>query len=113
MNRGVGFAFGGTSWAAYDNVDFGRDGSDIVTVSIWANTLDPVRLRVWDGIPGDGELIGEFTYHEEPNWMVFVPETYRLAKKLRGVHTICMETDCGYQMSGFRFERVRPGSFRR
>lgn len=45
--------------------------------------------------------------------MVFVPETYRLAKKLRGVHTICMEADCGYQMSGFRFERVRPGSFRR
>ena len=39
--------------------------------------------------------------------MVFVPETYRLAKKLRGVHTICMEADCGYQMSGFRFERVR------
>lgn len=107
VNRGVGFAFGGTSWAAYDNVDFGRDGSDIVTVSIWANTLDPVRLWVWDGIPGEGELIGEFTYHEEPNWMVFVPETYRLAKKLRGVHTICMETDCGYQMSGFRFERVR------
>ncbi|MBP1579299.1 MAG: DUF4982 domain-containing protein [Oscillospiraceae bacterium] len=105
VNRGVGFAFGGTSWAAFDNVDFGDVGTDTVTVSIWANTLDPVRLWVWDGIPGEGELIGDFVYHKTPEWMVFMPETYRLSRKLRGVHTITMETDCGYQMSGFIFAR--------
>ena len=107
VSRGVGFAFGGNSWAAYDNVDFGADGSDTVTVAIWANTLDPVKLWIFDGIPGEGELLGEYTYHEKPDWMVFIPETYRLSKKLRGVHTICMMTDCGYQMSGFTFERAR------
>ena len=105
VNRGVGFAFGGTSWAAFDNVDFGDVGTDTVTVSIWANTLDPVRLWVWDGIPGEGELIGDFVYHKTPEWMVFMPETYQLSRKLRGVHTITMETDCGYQMSGFVFAR--------
>lgn len=105
VNRGVGFAFGGTSWAAFDNVDFGDVGTDTVTVSIWANTLDPVRLWVWDGIPGEGELIGDFVYHKTPEWMVFKPETYQLSRKLRGVHTITMETDCGYQMSGFVFAR--------
>lgn len=107
VSRGVGFAFGGNSWAAYDNVDFGADGSDTVTVAIWANTLDPVKLWIFDGIPGEGELLGEYTYHEKPDWMVFIPETYRLSKKLLGVHTICMMTDCGYQMSGFTFERAR------
>lgn len=106
VNRGVGFGFG-NSWAAYDNVDLGADGSDSITVHIWANTLDPVNLRVYDGIPGEGELLGEFTYHKQPEWLVFKPETYKLSKKLRGVHTVCMETDSGYQMGGFSFERVR------
>lgn len=44
MKKGVGFAMGKvTSWAAYDNLDFGSAGSDTVTVQIWANTLDPVK----------------------------------------------------------------------
>ncbi len=108
VNRGIGFAFGGTSWAAYENVDFGADGADTVEVSIWANTLDPVEIRFYDGIPGEGgELLGSYTYHKQPEWMVFKPETFKLPKLLRGVHTFAIESDSGYQVSGFRFERRR------
>ena len=106
VNRGIGFAFGGTSWAAYENVDFGADGADTVEVSIWANTLDPVDIRFYDGIPGEGgELLGTYTYHKQPDWMVFKPETFRLPKLLRGVRTFAIESDSGYQVSGFIFER--------
>lgn len=109
MNRGVGFATGGaSSWAAYDDIDFGSTGTDTVTVSIWANTQDPVHIRFYEGIPGEnGELLGEFTYHKKPEWMVFKEDTFRLQKKLRGIHTFCIETTDGFQVSGFTFEKVQ------
>ena len=104
IERGVGFAFGGESWAAYDNIDFGAVGSDTVTVSIWANTNDPVDVRFYDGIPDDGgRLLGSYKYHKKPEWMVFKEETYKLPYRLKGVKTLCIETDCGYQLKGFRF----------
>lgn len=106
VNRGIGFAFSGESWAAYENVDFGSAGADTVTVPIWANTLDPVEIRFYDGIPGEGgELLGSFTYHKQPEWMVFKPETFTLPKVLRGVHTFTMVGNAGYQVSGFTFQR--------
>lgn len=105
INRGVGFAMGGvSSWAVYDNIDFGAVGSDTLTVPIWANTLDPVEIRFYDGVPGeDGTLLGSFSYHKQPEWMVFKPETFKLSKVLRGIQTFCIETDCGFQVSGFSF----------
>ena len=104
IERGVGFAFGGESWAAYDNIDFGAVGSDTVTVSIWANTNDPVDVRFYDGIPDEGgRLLGSYKYHKKPEWMVFKEETYKLPYRLKGVKTLCIETDCGYQLKGFRF----------
>lgn len=107
VNKGVGFASGGvSSWAAFGNVDFGSAGSDEVTVSIWANTLDPVNIRFYDGIPNEGgKLLGSFTYHKQPEWMIFKDETYKLPERLKGIHTFCVETDGGYQMRGFRFEK--------
>lgn len=112
IDKGVGFATGGvSSYAVYDHIDFGSAGSDTVTVPIWANTLDPVQIRFYDGVPGeDGELLGEFTYHEPPEWMVFKPNTFRLCRKLKGVGSFCIETTDGYQVSGFSFER-QPREF--
>ena len=37
--------------------------------------------------------------------MIFKDETYKLPERLKGIHTFCVETDGGYQMSGFRFEK--------
>ncbi len=108
VNKGVGFAAGGAvSWAAYDNVDFGSAGSDTVIVPIWANTLDPVTISFYDGIPDEGgELLGTYSYHKQPEWMVFKEETFVLPKRLKGIHTFCILTDCGYNVSGFRFEKT-------
>ncbi len=108
MNKGVGFATGGaSSWVAYDHIDFGPAGSDTVTVPIWANTLDPVQIRFYDGIPGEGgELLGEYEYHKKPEWMVFKEDTFKLSKKLKGTGTFCIETTDGFQVGGFSFEKT-------
>lgn len=106
VSKGIGFPGGNTTaWAAYENVDFGI-GSDTVSVYVWANTNDPVRIRFYDGIPDNGgELLGCMTYHEKPEWMVFKPNTIRLDKVLRGIHAFCIETEHFLQINGFVFAR--------
>lgn len=94
------------SWIGFERVDFGAVGSDRVTVPIFANCADPVSIRFYDGIPGEGgELIGDFQYHKKPVWMTYIPETYRLSKVLTGLHTLSIESENGYHLEGFCFEK--------
>lgn len=105
IERGAAFA-GENSWFGYENVDFGSIGSDTVTVPIYANCTTPVRIRFYDGIPGEGgEPIGEFTYHEPPQWLTYISNTFKLTKKLKGRHTFVMESSDGFHVGGFSFEK--------
>lgn len=100
-----GAAFKGKGAFGFENVDFGNIGSDTVTVPIFADTNKPLGIRFYDGIPGDGgELIGEFKYQKPPVWMVYTPETFKLDRVLRGVHTFVIESDDVYDVQGFVFE---------
>ncbi len=78
------------TWLTYNNLDFGDYGSDEVTLSIFANDDDPHNLQIWQGIPGEegSELLGDVIYHKEHIWDVFIPETFRLDRRVRGVATI-------------------------
>lgn len=103
IKHGAKFA-GESSWFAFDNVDFGKVGSDTVTFPIFANCANAVDIRVYDGIPGcGGELIGEFSYQKKSIWLTYIPETYKLNKVLKGVHTIAFESAYGYDIQGFFF----------
>lgn len=105
IERGAAFA-SENSWFGYENVDFGSIGSDTVTVLIYANCTTPVKIRFYDGIPGEGgELLGEFVYHEPPQWLTYIPNTFKLSKKLKGRHTFVMESGDGFHVGGFSFER--------
>ncbi len=105
IERGAAFACE-DSWFGFENVDFGDIGSDTVTVPIYANCTTPVQIRFYDGIPNEGgELIGEFTYHEPPQWLTYIPNTFRLTKKLKGIHTLVMRSSDGYHVQGFSFEK--------
>ncbi len=93
------------SWFGFENVDFGKVGSDTVTFPIFANCTNAVRIRVYDGIPGEGgELIGDFEYQKKSIWLTYIPETYKLSKVLKGMHTIVLESADGYDIEGFYFE---------
>lgn len=105
IERGAAFA-SENSWFGFENVDFGSIGSDTVTVPIYANCTTPVQIRFYDGIPGEGgELLGEFVYHEPPQWLTYIPNTFKLSKKLKGRHTFVMESGDGFHVGGFSFER--------
>lgn len=103
IEKGAGFK--GKGAFGFENVDFGDIGSDTVTVPIFADTKKPVGIRFYDGIPGNGgELLGEFKYRKSPVWMVYTPETFKLDRVLRGVHTFVIEADDVYDVQGFIFE---------
>ncbi len=98
-------------WFGFENVDFGNIGSDTVTFPIFANCTNAVGIKVYDGIPDDGgELIGDFSYQKKSIWLTYIPETYKLNKTLRGIHTICFRSSNGYDIEGFYFEK-RPKEF--
>ena len=93
------------SWFGFENVDFGAQGSDTVTFPIFANCTNAVGIKVYDGNPDEGgELIGDFSYQKKSIWLTYIPETYKLTKTLRGIHTICFESSDGFDIHGFVFE---------
>ncbi len=105
IEHGASFAWE-NSWFGFERVDFGKTGSDTVTVPVFANCDNPVKIRFYDGIPGEGgELVGDFVYHKKAVWMTYIPETYKLKKVLKGLHTIVMESGDGYHVQGFYFEK--------
>ena len=114
FDRGAAFAGGlngmsgkiPESWFGFENADFGKIGSDTVTLDIFANTDKPVGIKFFDGIPGDGgELIGEFEMCRPPVWMVYQPETFKLNKVLKGIRTFVIMSSHSYDVGGFAFKR--------
>ncbi|MCM1027767.1 MAG: DUF4982 domain-containing protein [Roseburia sp.] len=107
FGHGASFA-GENSWFGFERVDFGPVGSDTITIPIFANCDHAVGLRIYDGIPGKGgELLGDYVYHKKAVWLTYLPETYRLPRVLKGLHTIVLESGDGYQVQGFFFEERR------
>ncbi len=104
LKHGAGIGTGG-GWFGFEGVDFGTVGSDTVTIPLFANYSTPVRIRVYDGTPENGELLGDLEYALEPKWLTYQPMTYKLSKVLRGVHTLSFASDLGYDVEGFVFER--------
>lgn len=105
IEHGAGFQ-GDNCWFGFENVDFGPVGSDTVTVPVYSLGTLPVNLKFYDGIPGEGgELIGDFMYHKPPKWLTYIPETFKLTKKLKGMKTFVMMSNDRYEVKGFEFEK--------
>lgn len=104
IEQGASFSYE-NSWFGFENVDFKMSGSDTVTIDVYANMTTPTALWFYDGRPDEGgECIGEFIYHKEPKWLTYIPETYKLNRRLKGVHTLVIMGTHGVNIRGFMFE---------
>ncbi|WP_078395708.1 glycoside hydrolase family 2 TIM barrel-domain containing protein [Shouchella patagoniensis] len=105
--RGVATSRDGETQVGFSSIDFGRNGSDTITIPIFALSSDLYTLQIWEGIPGEAgsELLGDFTYQKESKWNVYQEETYRLSKKLRGVTSICFVVNQKIHIKGFLFQQ--------
>ncbi|MBR3105810.1 MAG: DUF4982 domain-containing protein [Clostridia bacterium] len=105
-DRGIAFARESESAVGFSNVDFGPAGSDEITVPIFALNGDLYRIKLWDGMPGQGgRFICDLPYQKLSIWNTYQPETWRLPDALTGVHTLAFSLDSKVHMQGFSFTR--------
>ncbi len=103
--RGIATSRTGSTWVAYEELDFGRGGADEVTMPIFELEGRPLKLTFWRGIPhaGGSEVVGVRTYHKPARWNVYQEETFRLDRKLTGVETFAVELEYKAHIKGFQF----------
>jgi len=102
--RGISTQRDGMSWVAYDRLDFGEFGSDEVEIPVFSfGGVTPFTF--WEGIPhAEGSrIIGRKDYTLPSVWNTYVPDTFRLDKRLRGITTFAVELDRKIHMKGFQF----------
>lgn len=102
-----GISFMGEGTVGYSYIDFGPNGTEEITVSIFANTDNAVCFKVWENDPElGGELVLEAVYHVKHEWMVFKKMTYRLSKRLTGKRKIFFTTGDSFNFKEFVFTEV-------
>ncbi|MCM1538213.1 MAG: DUF4982 domain-containing protein [bacterium] len=96
----------------FRNVSFGRAGSDrfLIQVIHWHSNA-PFSFSLWSGMPdADGsEKLGDFTYQADFVWQTYLPNSYRLTRKLTGTKELCFVFEATEQrvyFGGFQFEGV-------
>ncbi|MBQ2929565.1 MAG: DUF4982 domain-containing protein [Clostridia bacterium] len=104
--QGVAFARDGESMAGFTNVDFGPAGSDEINLPIFALDSSRYNVTLWDGHPREGgEIIAVLPYQKPSRWNVYQPETYKLPRRLTGLHTLCFTMDRKIHLKGFSFTK--------
>ena len=105
-DKGIAFARDGYSMAGFTRVDFGPDGSDEITLPIFALNGDRYELDMFVGDPRDGAApLARLAYQKPCIWNVYQPQTYTLPRRIRGLQTICFATDRKIHLRGFSFTR--------
>ena len=104
--RGISTQRDGVSWVAYENLDFGSFGSDEVEIPVFSfDSVTPFTF--WEGIPhAEGShIIGTKDYTLPRVWNTYIPDTFKLDKRLRGITTFAVELDRKIHMKGFQFAK--------
>lgn len=104
--RGISTQRDGASWVAYENLDFGAFGSDEVEIPVFSFG-GATPFTFWEGIPhAEGSsIIGRKDYTLPSVWNTYIPDTFQLTKRLRGITTFAVELDRKIHMKGFQFKK--------
>ena len=104
--KGIAFDREAPSMAGFTRIDFGKTGSDVITIPIFALDGKGYDIELFDGDPQkNGRLIQVLHYEKPSIWNVYQEETYRLPVRLTGIHTLCFRMGHKVHMKGFRFEK--------
>jgi len=108
--HGIAFARDGRSMAGFAQVDFGPDGSDEMTLPIFALDNSFYELEMYLGSPDEGApIFAKLPYQKPSRWNVYQSETYTLPQRLTGVQTICFVMHRKIHLKGFSFTRQSRG----
>lgn len=105
--RGIATSRTEMSWVAYEQIDFGPDGADTLTMDVFEMAGIPTPIRFWKGIPyaPGSKMIGQRIYDKPSTWNTYKPETFRLDEPLKGRDVFGIELGCKVHIKGFSFHR--------
>ncbi|SFL51729.1 beta-galactosidase [Gracilibacillus orientalis] len=105
--RGIATSRDGETQVGFRNIDFGKEGSDVITVPIFALSSEVYDLQIWEGMPDDpnSKRLADTIYQKESRWNVYQPETFKLSQKLKGVTSISFVTNKKMHIKGFSFKK--------
>ncbi len=105
QEQGIAFARDGKSMVGFSNVDFGKAGTETLTLPVFALDSQPYDLEMYIGVPGKGGRLLTLLHYQKPSiWNTYQEETWRLPERLCGLQTICFSLDRKLHLKGFRFE---------
>lgn len=84
----------------FDNIEFGKAGSDEFTVGLYHNSDAPIPFDVTDD---EGNLIASFVYHKPRWWNHYQYQTFKLPEKLVGTRNIRFVFRMEIRFKGFKF----------
>ena len=93
--------FDGRTVMTYSDIDFGKTGSQIISLSV--GTCFDMPVEVWEGTPDDGKLICRVDFGNNGHWGGFAGQNFALAERLTGVRTISVVIDSRVIFGGFSF----------
>ncbi len=104
--KGVATPYSAGSFIGYSNLDFGQNGSDTVTIPVFALTGEEYHIGIWDGRPGvqGSRQLCDALYCKPMIWNVYQAETYRLNAVLKGIHDIYFTASDKIHIKGFIFD---------
>ncbi len=104
--KGIAFDRERESMAGFSRIDFGKSGSDRITLSVFALDDKPYEIELFDGEPNNGgRLIDTLRYEKPSIWNVYQTETYQLSERLTGIRTLCIRMKQKAHIKGFVFEK--------
>ena len=74
--------FDGRTVMTYSDIDFGKTGSQIISLSV--GTCFDMPVEVWEGTPDDGKLICRVDFGNNGHWCGFAGQDFALAERLTG-----------------------------
>lgn len=92
----------------FDNVDFGKVGSDKLILHCGhCGGNKPVMIEVWEGNPDEnGRLIDTVAFDYNGGWDRFLPQKFRLSEKLIGIKSISFVVKDNIIFGGFEFKET-------
>lgn len=107
LEHGVVTKRDGKSYVAYEKVNFGKNGSDVITLPVFELENRPFPIEIWKGIPGaeGSELMDTVTYDKPSVWRTYQEQTYTLPKRFKGICTVSFVTEHDINLKGFSFKK--------
>ena len=104
--KGVAFARDGESMVGFSRVDFGKTGSDVLILPVFALDGKPYEIELLDrDKDGYMRLITVLHYEKPSIWNQYQEERYQLPERLKGIHGLCFRMKEKVHLKGFSFER--------